>query len=150
MKLHTNESFTFAALDDFSQIKDPKTQLENALEFGIRIIECRNLNRQDWRVVEGPFWRFRRKAASLLLGHDGKDDFYIRKIEASTGSNIRLFYYDLKTKTDAIIEIKRKPGLCLTFRTGWKPFIRRDLYSRCTREHVLRFITSDGDYFDIV
>ncbi|MBP5656566.1 hypothetical protein J6X15_03215 [Candidatus Saccharibacteria bacterium] len=149
MKFHANDYFCFTALDDFANTTDKTRKLEDAKEFGIRIIECRGLTKRDWRVIKGPFWRFRRRASSLLLGHDDEDDFFIRKVEATIGSSIRLYYHDLQTGEDAIIEIRRKPGLCLTFRSGRKPNLRADVISRCTHGRVLRFI-SFTEIYDIV
>ncbi len=142
------DGYIFDALDDFTKVKDPAAKLAAAQEFGLRIIETRNLKKAYWRVVEGPFWSFRRRASSLLLGHDDKDRFFIRRMEATEGSNIRLYYHDLKTGQDSIIEFDRIPGLCLTVRSGWRPGVRMDVYTRCTRYHVLRFIT-DCDCFDV-
>ncbi len=146
MSTHKRETFIFTALDDFRASSNPETQLEIAKEFGIRIIDCNGLKKEDWRIIKGPFWRFRRRASSLLFGHDDKDDFFIRKVEATNNSSIRLYYYDLVKGEDAIIAIKRKPGLCLTFRSGQKPGLRLDVYSRCTRERVLRFFSVGGVY----
>ena len=149
MATRRETGYVFDALVDFTQIKDPVAQLAEAREFGIRIIESKNLVRSDWKVVEGPFWSFRRRASSLLFGHDDKDRFFIRRLEATEGSNIRLYYYDLVTKRDAIIEFYRKPGLCLTLRSGRIPACRADVYSRCTHFYMLRFI-SINDCIDVL
>jgi hypothetical protein len=148
-KCSRRDIFTFTALDDFTNTSDPETQLEDAREFGIRIVKDNGIKNSDWRVVKGPYWRFRRRASTLLFGHDDKDDFFIRKVEATKKSNIRLYYYDLAKGKEAIIEINRRPGLCLTFRSGTKPGLRCDVYSFCTRENTLRFI-SFGRHHDVV
>ena len=148
-KVRKRDSFTFTALDDFRNTSDPEAQLQDAKEFGIRIIDNNGIKRSDWRVVKGPFWRFRRRASSLLFGHDDKDDFFIRKVEATCKSSIRLYYYDLAKGVDAIIDINRRPGLCLTFRSGQKPGLRCDVYSFCTHDNVLRFL-SFGKLHDVL
>ena len=143
-----HDSFVFTALNDFRAEDDPNLQLEYANEFGIRIIACNGLKREDWRVVSGPFWRFRKRASELLLGRDDKHEFYIRRVEANVGTGIQLFYYDLKTKQDAIVEIKRKPGLAMTFRSGRRIDYTLDVYSMCSYEGQLCFL-SNGDRFVI-
>ena len=143
------DSYVFTALDDFTAYEDEEARLLSALEFGIRIIAYKNISRRDGRVIKGPFWSFRRKAKALLFRHDKEDSFYIRPLEVERGSNIRLFYYSIRTGKEAIIEIDRKPGLCLTLRTGFRPNMRRDVYSRCTHEYMLRFLTNDN-YYDVM
>ena len=90
-----------------------------------------------------------RKHMTITAVNADKDDFFIRKVEATKKSNIRLYYYDLAKGKEAIIEINRRPGLCLTFRSGTKPGLRCDVYSFCTRENMLRFI-SFGRIHDVV
>ncbi len=140
------DSYVFTALEDFTAYEDEHARRLSALEYGIRIIDFKNISNRDWRVIKGPFWSFRRKAKALLFGYDKEDSFYIRKLEAERGSNIRLFYYNVHTGEEAIIEIDRKPGLCLTFRTGFRPSKRCDVISRCTHEYMLRFITHENCY----
>lgn len=141
MGTHDVDNYVFTALDDFSRLSDLDSKLNSAKEFGIRIVECKGLQWNDWRVKKGPLLRFRRRASDLLFGNDSEDRFFIRKVEAHKNSNIRLYYHEIATGKDAIIEIKRKPGLCLTFRTGRDHDWYIDVFSRCTREKVLRFIT---------
>ena len=148
MREINNDSFVFTALSDFRQIDDPKEQLTKALEYGIRIISNVGLERDDWDVVSGPFWRFRLRAASLLEGSDNNCSFFIRRVEATEGSNIKLYYYDLKSQTDSIIEIRRRPGLVLVFRSGRHAHSRLDVHSMCSREKKLCFL-SNGDRFEV-
>ena len=142
------DDFVFTSLVDFTQIKDPQEKLINALKFGIKITESDDLMRSDWRVVSGPFWRFRCRASSLLTGHDGDSSFFIRRIEVSKGSNVKLYYHDVKTGRDAIIELLRRPGLMLAFRSGVHRSFRLDTYMMCSKEKHLCFL-SNGDRFDV-
>lgn len=142
------DDFVFTSLVDFSQIEDPQEKLVKAHEFGIKMVESGDLMRSDWRVVSGPFWRFRRRASSLLTGHDGDGSFFIRRIEANKGSNVKLYYHDVKTGRDAIIEVHRRPGLMLAFRSGMRRSFRLDTYMMCSKEKHLCFL-SDGDRFDV-
>ena len=143
-----NDSFVFTALSDFRAIDDPNDQLARAQEFGIRIIDDAGLGPDDWHVVKGPFWRFRRRATQILRGSDNDGSFFIRRVEAEEGSSIKLYYYDLKTKDDAVIEIRRRPGLAIVFRSGVNPHYRLDVYSTCSKDYKLCFL-SNGDRFDV-
>ena len=113
--------FSLPALDDFAKTNNPDTQLDNAEEFGIQIIET-NMKSSDWRIVEGSSKRFHhfRGGSPLPYGHNDKDDYYIRKVEAIMNSNIRLYYYGLTNGDKAIIEINRRPGLHIVFCSGRK------------------------------
>lgn len=148
MSSYQYDDFVFTALIDFTQIEDPTERLRKALEFGIRIIEDNGLMRSDWRVVSGPFWRFRCRASSLLTGHDGNNSFFIRRVEVAKNSNVKLYYYDIRTGRDAIVELWRRPGLMLTFRSGMHRSFRLDVNMMCSREKHLCFI-SNGDRFDV-
>lgn len=135
--------FSLPALDDFAKTINPDTQLDNAEEFGIQIIAT-NMKSSDWRIVEGSSKRFRhfRGKSSLPYGHNDKDDYYIRKVEAIMNSNIRLYYYGLTDGDKAIIEINRRPGLHIVFRSG-RESENNGVYCvvdcLCTKERKLRF-----------
>lgn len=146
MGLFEHGSFVFTALSDFKAEDDPNIQLAKAREFGIRIIACSNLTDRDWRVIKGPFWRFQLRAKKLLHGKDPNEEYFIRRIEADSGSDIRIYYFDLKTQQDAMIEIRRKPGLTMSFRSGGKSDFGLDTYMMCSREGELCFL-SNGDKF---
>ena len=62
------DSFVFTALSDFRAIDNPDEQLAQAHEYGIRIIDDVDFGPDDWRIVKGPFWRFRRRASQILRG----------------------------------------------------------------------------------
>jgi len=141
-----HDSFVFTALNDFRAEDDPNLQLASAHEFGIRIIACNGLRRDDWRVISGPFWRFRTRAREVIMGDDPRHEFFIRRIETADNPTIRLFYFDLKTQQDAIVEIRCRPGLAMTFRSGKNPNYRLDVYSMCSHENQLSFL-SNGDKF---
>ena len=142
------DSFVFTALSDFRAIDNPDEQLAQAHEYGIRIVDDVDFGPDDWRIVKGPFWRFRRRASQILRGSDNDGSFFIRRVEADKGSSIKLYYYDLKTQEDAIIEVRRRPGLVLVFRSGRNPHYRLDVYSMCSKDYQLCFL-SNGDRFDV-
>jgi len=148
MGAFNHDSFVFTALSDFRAIDNPDEQLAQAREFGIRIIDDVDFGPDDWHVVKGPFWRFRRRAGKILRGSDNDGSFFIRRVEAAKGSSIKLYYYDLKTQEDAIIEVRRRPGLVLVFRSGRKPHYNLEVHSMCSKDHHLCFL-SNGDRFDI-
>lgn len=148
MSTYKHEEFVFTALANFRANKDPEAQLDSAKEFGIRIVYNNGIQESDYRVVEGPYLRFRRKARWLLTGIDDDCSFFIRKVEATENSNTKLYYYDLKTGRDAIIEIFRRPGLHLTFRSGQLGDAHLDVDMMCTRDCHLCFL-SLGDRFDV-
>ena len=148
MASYQYDDFVFTALVDFTQIEDPNEKLRKALEYGIRIVEDNGLMYSDWRVVSGPFWRFRCRASSLLTGHDGKNSFFIRRVEVTKNSNVKLYYHDIRTGRDAIIELWRRPGLMLTFRSGMHRSFRLDVNMMCSREKHLTFL-SNGDRFNV-
>ena len=143
------EEFIFTALDNFKECKDPKSQLKNAKRFGIRIVEANCLTPADYRVIRGPFWRFRRRIDKLILGADDDYCFFIRKVVATRGSNTKLYYYDLKTGRDAIVEIARRPGLHLTFRSGKPGDLYLEVDMMCAEDHHLTFL-SFGDKFEVL
>lgn len=142
------DSFVFTALSDFRAIDNPDEQLAQAYEYGIRIVDDVDFGPDDWRIVKGPFWRFRRRASQILRGSDNDGSFFIRRVEADKGSSIKLYYYDLKTQEDAIIEVRRRPGLVLVFRSGRNPHYRMDVHSMCSKDYQLCFL-SCGDRFDV-
>lgn len=148
MSTYKHEEFVFTALANFRANKDPEAQLDSAKEFGIRIVYNNGIQESDYRVVEGPYLRFRRKARWLLMGVDDDCSFFIRRVEATKDSSTKLYYYDLKTGRDAIIEIFRRPGLHLTFRSGQSGDVHLDVDMMCTQDYHLCFL-SCGDRFDV-
>ena len=148
MGTFNNEDFVFTALANFRANKDPEAQLEDAKEFGIRIVYGCDLTESDYNILEGPYWRFRRRINSLIMGVDDDCSFFIRKVEATSNSSTKLYYYDLKTGRDAIVEILRRPGLHLTFRSGRSRDMRLDVDMMCSRDYHLCFL-SNGDRFDV-
>ncbi len=142
------KSFVFTALDDFRANTNPEQQLDAAQEFGIRIIHDNGLQKSDYKVISGPFWRFRLHADRLIKGVDDDCSFFIRKVEATTNSSTKLYYYDLKTGKEAIIAIKRRPGLHLSFCSGRHRGLFLVVDMMCSEENHLCFL-SFGDRFDI-
>ena len=148
MGTYNYEDFVFTALANFRANKDPEAQLDSAKEFGIRIVYNNGIKESDYNVVEGPYWRFRRKARWLLMGVDDDCSFFIRKVEATKDSSTKLYYYDLKTGKEAIIAIKRRPGLHLSFCSGRHRGLFLVVDMMCSKENHLCFL-SFGDRFDI-
>lgn len=148
MNYNYQESFVFTSLVDFRAENDPDQQYLDANEFGIRIINCNGLRSSDYKVRKGPLFRFRMRVSELITGVDNNCSFFIRRIEVHKDSNLKLYYYDLETKKDAIIEIKRRPGLRLTFCSGKRNDIHIEVDVMHTKKNKVR-IMSLGDLFEI-
>ncbi len=144
MRTYKHRSFIFTALDDFRAHTKLEDRLAAAEEFGIQIVYDNELKRSDYTVKSGPFWRFRRRIEDLIRGVDNDGSFFIRMLEVSEGSNLKLYYYDPKANNEAVVEIKRRPGLHLCFRSGKDRDLMVFVDMICGEDNQLHFF-SFGD-----
>lgn len=136
---------TFYSMIDFTKTEDIAKRRREARKYGIRIIYCSNFSVNDFEVISGPFWRFRRHAKQILFDEDNRSNFFLKKVVATKHSRLKLYYYNVANLREGVIEIKCKPGLNLTFCSGPEHDLHLISHAICNPELNWVFIEY-GDY----